>query len=103
MTPTFLDFEASGLDPQSYPIQVGWTASYTSADCIYIRPVESWTYWSLEAEAIHGLPPRLLSDVGRPVAEVAERLNQALEGQTVYCDGLPWDRHWLDRLFEAGG
>ena len=34
---------------------------------------------------------------------MAAALNATLGGLTVYCDGLPYDAYWLDRLAAAAG
>ena len=100
--PVFIDFEASGLDHRSYPIQVAW-GDAGGLEVWEIRPAAGWTFWSAAAEAAHGISQARLEAVGREPWEVAERMNAGLSGQTVYADGLPWDAHWLVRLFEAAG
>lgn len=99
--PIFLDFEATGLHKLSYPIQVAWGSTLDNVESWYIQPAKGWTFWSRDAEAMHGLSRELLAEVGRPVREVAERMSAALAGKVVYADGLPWDNFWLDELFYA--
>ena len=99
--PIFLDFEATGLHKLSYPIQVAWGSTLDNVESWYIQPAKGWTFWSRDAEAMHGISRELLAEVGRPVREVAERMNAVLAGKVVYADGLPWDNFWLDELFYA--
>lgn len=102
MRPVFLDFEASGLTHESYPIQVAWGSTLDNVVCEYIKPDTEWTYWDLEAEAIHGIAPEQLND-GLMTRKLCQLMNMMLDGQTVYADGLPMDSMWKDKLFEAGG
>jgi hypothetical protein len=99
--PIFLDFEASGLTHESFPIQVAWGSAQDDVACHYIKPATRWTYWSLDAEAIHGIAPERLNE-GLAPGEICERMNAALAGQAVYADGLPMDQFWLSRLYDAG-
>jgi len=43
-----LDFEASGLEPDSYPIQVAWNIGET-VNSFLINPetADGWTWWSM--------------------------------------------------------
>lgn len=104
--PCFLDFEASSLD--GFPIQVAWSLPNGSVTCHLIDPagVEGWgdDRWDEYAEQeIHHISRDLLSKEGLPPVEVAEMMNAALEGETVYCDGGLLDQYWLEDLFEAAG
>ena len=51
----FLDFEASSLGKQGYPIEVAWVLSNGEEESHLIRPDPTWTDWDLKAEAIHGI------------------------------------------------
>lgn len=104
--PCFIDFEASSLNPESYPIQVAWSLPDGRVFDHFIDPrwVTNWTDWDDEAEwEIHRISRALLHDVGAPPQKVAERMNAMLAGKTLYADGLPFDQYWLDALFEASG
>lgn len=104
--PCFIDFEASSLNAESYPIQVAWSLPDGRVFDHFIDPrwVASWTDWDHDAEwEIHRISRSLLHDVGAPPQKVAERMNAMLAGKTLYVDGLPFDQYWLDALFEAGG
>ena len=102
MKPIILDVEASGLHPDSYPIQIGWVELGGDAfDSFYIRPHESWTYWSVLAEDVHGISLETLEKKGLPPEEACARLIQRLGDRSIYTDQPAFDGFWLDRLFEA--
>ena len=48
----FLDFEASSLSDDSYPIEVGWVFEDGRTEAHLIRPAPAWTDWDPAAEAI---------------------------------------------------
>lgn len=102
--PCFLDFEASSLDISSYPIQVAWSMPGGTIESYFINPnsVEYWVDWDDYAEeAIHQISRETLSREGLTPVQVAEAMNAALEGKTLYCDGGEWDQMWLDELFRV--
>lgn len=101
--PCVIDIEASGFGRGSYPIEIGFVRGDGRAFCTLVRPPAHWTHWDGEAERLHGLTRELLQKHGRPVDEVAARLNQELAGETVYTDGWAHDFTWLATLFEAAG
>jgi hypothetical protein len=49
----FLDFEASSLSKQSYPIEVAWVFEDGESEEYLIRLAPLWTDWDPAAEAIH--------------------------------------------------
>ncbi len=99
--PSILDFEASGLDAESYPIQVAVLLNGAESYDWFIEPEPSWRYWDPVAESIHGYSRQEIIAKGLPVIEVAVALNHQLKDQTVFCDALEWDGFWLRRLFDA--
>lgn len=99
--PTVLDIEASGLGRHSYPIEVGYVLPDGQAYCTLVLPEPEWTHWDESAAALHRIPRELLQRRGLPAREVALRLNQQLQGQTVYSDGWANDYSWLNALYEA--
>ncbi len=99
--PFIIDLEASGFGAHSFPIEVGYALG---TDCRYsmlITPNDDWTYWDEKAEKVHGISRDVLQRSGHPVEDVAERLNQALAGLTLYSDGWVVDSPWLKKLFFA--
>ena len=98
--PIILDVEASGFDPHSYPIEVGFVTAEGKRYSRLIRPYPEWTHWCEEAESIHGISRADLEEFGRDGKEVAQELNQWLSSETVYTDGWVLDKPWLIKLFD---
>jgi hypothetical protein len=80
---------------------VGYVRGDGYAWCSLVRPADDWLHWDPEAEQVHGIQRHQLLEHGRSVLEVAQRLNQDLAGQVLYCDGWAHDYAWLARLFES--
>jgi hypothetical protein len=101
--PCFLDVEASGFGPESYPIAVAWSDGRGEIQRLLIdpRPISTWTQWDPAAEAVHGIERERLERNGWPPDFVAQRLTEELAGQIVYSDAPDFDAHWLRRLFQA--
>jgi hypothetical protein len=106
--PVFCDCEASGLE--GAPIEVGWafinadTGSIESEGHL-IRPPLDWAIeenWDFVAEALHGISLHQLRTQGRPVWEVADRMNHVLAGRELYSDS-PLDEIWVMRIFDEAG
>ena len=95
----FIDFEASGIAPDSYPIEVAVVSNETVYSSL-IKPARYWTHWSFDAQDMHGLSQDHLLQEGDPPHTVAERMNQLFSGH-VLCSDSPQDGFWLDVLFEA--
>jgi hypothetical protein len=99
----FLDFEASSLSDESYPIEVGWVFEDGRAESHLIRPAPGWTDWDPQAEAIHGISPRQLLEQGLPHPDVAARMMRELAGHALYASAPSWDGKWLSVLLRAAG
>lgn len=95
----FIDFEASGIAPDSYPIEVAVVSSDTSFSSL-IKPIRYWAHWSFDAQDMHGLSQDQLHQEGIPPDAVAQQMNQLFLGQ-VLCSDSPQDGFWLDVLYEA--
>ena len=95
----FIDFEASGIAPDSYPIEVAVVSSDTSFSSL-IKPARYWTHWSFDAQDMHGLSQDHLLEQADPADVVARHMNQLFSGQ-VLCSDSPQDGFWLDVLYEA--
>lgn len=95
----FIDFEASGIAPDSYPIEVAVVSRETSYSSL-IMPARYWTYWSFDAQDMHGLSQDQLREQGDAPVGVAIRMNQLFSGQ-ILCSDSPQDTFWLDVLYEA--
>ncbi|WP_289328669.1 hypothetical protein [Pseudomonas sp. 'CRE Jenny 4'] len=95
----FIDFEASGIAPDSYPIEVAVVSNETVYSSL-IKPARYWTHWSFDAQDMHGLSQDHLLQDGYTPHAVAELMNQLFLGQ-VLCSDSPQDGFWLDVLYEA--
>ncbi|HEY6331152.1 MAG TPA: transcriptional regulator [Blastocatellia bacterium] len=101
--PSFLDFEASSLSPQSYPIEVAWNLADGSIESYLISPrdIDAWTEWDPEAELIHGIPRNELLASGYPPSTVCGFAIQSLADRTLYSDAPSYDGMWLAKLFSV--
>lgn len=102
MKPTyFIDFEASGIAPDSYPIEVAVVfpgGEYQSL----IQPARYWDHWSYDAQDMHLITREQLMIEGTPPLAVAQAMNALFDGKTL-CSDNPADCYWLDVLYEAAG
>ena len=101
MVPITIDVEASGFGRESYPIEVGLVLPDGTPHCFLIAPHRSWTNWDPEAEKVHGIARDTLLTYGRPIPDIAWRLNQLLRERTVYSDAWSFDMSWLGKLFDV--
>jgi len=99
---TIVDFEASGLESDSYPIQVAWNIN-DEVHSHFINPdfVPDWQGWSVASEAVHGLSREFLREHGEHPNDVARKMNASLDGCVIYSDAVPFDQNWCERLFEV--
>ena len=105
-----IDFEASSLDQDGYPIEVGLALWSGPEDPIFswsslIQPVGEWSrggHWSSKSAKVHGILSRDLVAHGYPVDQVAAALNDTLGAETTaWCDGDAYDALWTGALFKA--
>ena len=99
----FLDFEASSLGRNSYPIEVGWVFEDGGSESHLIRPADGWTDWDVDAAAMHRIDRERLLREGEPVADVAGRVVASLGGHELYASAPSWDGKWLSVLLRAAG
>lgn len=102
----FLDIEASSLSEGSYPIEVAWGDESGQIESHLINPYlypDSYTDWSPDAQAVHGLSRAYLSKNGKDPKHVAERVCSQLNGHLVVSDAPDFDNFWLQRLCDAAG
>ena len=103
MTPIVIDVEASGFGKGSYPIEVGLVLPDGARHCYLITPARGWQHWDEAAERIHGISRDVLATYGRPLQDVAWRLNELLRNKTAYSDAWSFDMSWLGKLYDAAG
>lgn len=101
MAPIIIDIEASGFGKGSYPIEVGLVLPDGTPHCFLISPDRNWTAWDPEAEELHGITRNTLTSYGRPIVDIAWRLNELLRGKTVYSDAWSYDMSWMGKLYDA--
>jgi hypothetical protein len=99
-----LDFEASSLSDDSYPIEVGWVLDDGSGEGMLIRPAPGWLEWDEAAAAIHGITRAELARDGVPYDQVCARIIGLFDaGHVLYASAPSWDGHWLSMLLRAAG
>jgi len=103
LLPCFIDCEASSLDADSYPTEIGWSLPDGEIKSILINPYsqEDWTDWDFHAQQLTGISRKLLREEGHHPFDVATTLNADLKGITVYSDAVDFDGRWCRKLFEA--
>lgn len=102
----FLDFEASGLGPHCWPIELG--VSWITPDLKVrtysnlIRPSGDWAEdgWSPASAAVHGIPRHDL-DAAPSVDVVAHDFLTILGNRIALSDAPGFERFWLETLLEA--
>ena len=99
----FLDFEASSLGQDSYPIEIalvneGLTFGYSAI----INPAKTWVDWSPISQQIHRLSEQNLVDYGEDISEVIAKTSNFVFANRVYTDATTQDTFWLKRLYDAG-
>ena len=99
----FLDFEASSLSDDSYPIEVGWVFEDGRPESYLIKPAPRWIDWDPGAEALHRISRAVLESEGVSHDVVAHRLLDTLRAHIVYASAPSWDGKWLSVLFRAAG
>ena len=100
--PCFIDFEASGLGADTYPIEVAWSLPNGTVKESLIVPLGTWTYWDKNAEKVHGIQRMEILRHGRAASELCFDLVEDLACQVVFCDGGLCDAGWLNQLMDAG-
>lgn len=101
----FLDFEASGLEPGSWPIEIGLAQirdeDGVSINSCLICPHKTWpeSLWSPASAQVHGISRAELN--GAFSAEViAADFLELLIGKVIVSDAPEFDQRWLDMLAE---
>nr|WP_250807708.1 hypothetical protein [Neorhizobium tomejilense] len=100
----FYDVEASGLMRGSFPVDIGWSL-YGRPFSVLVKPADIWneSKWDEVAQSIHGITIPYLRRHGKDVRQASRILNDALRGETVYCDSPERDTEWTDMIFSAAG
>ena len=98
----FLDFEASSLDAESWPVEIGIARVVEGAvitESRLIRPHPGWNdeAWSESSAAIHGLSRARLDAEGDSAPDVAAWFKERNIGIAV-TDAPEFEKRWLVRL-----
>ncbi|MBV9930879.1 MAG: transcriptional regulator [Alphaproteobacteria bacterium] len=99
----FLDFEASSLRKNGFPVEVGWVFEDGAFEGHLIRPAPGWSDWDADAEAIHGISRERLEREGTAHGDVARRMVESLEGHDLFASAPSWDGKWLSLLLRSAG
>ena len=101
----FLDFEASSLWKESYPIEVAWCDEFGEGESYLIKPEADWTIegWDWNSQRMHGIPREHLFDVGNPAPEIALRVLELITNPDIHLvsDSPAFDRGWLRKLMQT--
>lgn len=104
MSPTlvFIDFEASSLDQESWPIEVGYATTCGREDDFLLQRQAGWPLaaWRSAAERLHGVSLADLAEDGIAPQAALARL-APLRHALVVSDAAAFDNHWLTMIAEA--
>lgn len=98
----FIDFEASGLSPHSWPIEAGlaWIVDRSVQSwSTLIQPHDGWHQegWSEHSATVHGISRRML-DAAPSACDVAHELADRFRGKVVVSDDPEQDHSWAATL-----
>ncbi len=106
----FIDLEASGLEPECYPTEIGWAWISDGAvvsGSVLIRPPAEWRgrpgSWYRDAEAVTGISLALLDEQGVSPAEAFTLFTAAASDRILVTDSPSTDGAWLRQLATAAG
>lgn len=102
----FLDFEASSLEADSWPIEVGVARinnGHVHHASHLIRPHPSWNpeAWSLASQAVHGITRAQLQEHGTAAPDAAAWTLDTMAGMLVVSDNPGFETMWLKRLMSS--
>lgn len=96
----FIDCEASGLNQESYPIEIGISSVVNGHQfSTLIKPFESWTYWSYDAQDMHHIEREELQN-GLNGIILANKMNHLYKDKTLWADSN-FDKLWVETLFDV--
>jgi len=96
--PLFLDINASHSDDNAFPTSIAWSLPDGTIKSVIISPDSDWDPWD---NARPDLDIQHLMDQGVSGPDVIREMNDDLDGQTVFVDGLDEDELLLELLFET--
>jgi len=96
--PQFLDIEISTADEGGFPTSISWSLPDGQLKSVLIAPDDDWEPWD---NADPSVDIQHLLDQGVSGPDVIRELNDDLDGQTIFVDGLDEDERVLELLFET--
>jgi hypothetical protein len=96
--PLFIDIEVSAPHENGFPISIAWSLADGQLKSVLITPDDEWNPWD---NADPEVDLQHLFDQGVTGPDVIRELNEDLDGQTVYVDGLDEDELLLEKLFDT--
>ena len=96
--PIFLDIDASTPDDNAFPTSIAWSLADGTIKSVIISPDTDWDPWDNSSPDID---IQHLLDQGVSGPDVIREMNEDLDGQTVFVDGLDEDERLLELLFET--
>jgi hypothetical protein len=100
-----IDFEASGLGRNSYPIEVAWGDGKHPVTSFLLNPenMDGWTDWDPRSLEFHRISRDELIQKGKDPRRIAAKMVKELAGKTLYSDEPRYDNMWKDRLLKDSG
>lgn len=101
----FLDFEASSLDEESWPVEVGYAAASGDEDAFLVARHRNWSmeHWDRNSANLHGISVADLDEFGISAEAAVDRLAANLGDAVVVSDAPEFENHWLRRMSAAAG
>tara|TARA_R110000850_G_scaffold89294_3_gene191252 strand:- start:793 stop:1278 length:486 start_codon:yes stop_codon:yes gene_type:complete len=96
--PLFIDIEASTPDSNGFPTSISWSLADGQLKTVLIIPDDDWEPWD---NTDPDVDLQHLFDQGVSGPDAIRELNEDLDGQTVYIDGLDEDERLLEKLFDT--
>jgi hypothetical protein len=100
-----IDFEASGLEPKSFPTEIGLSDPVTGA--VWSRLIRPYPVWSAEgewnpaSEAVTGISRAMLAADGLDPLSVYTEALTVIAGRDVVSDSPGFDGKWFAALVAA--
>jgi hypothetical protein len=96
--PQFIDLDLSTTDDGGFPTALSWSLPNGQIKSVLIIPDDDWNPWE---NADGSVDIQLLMDNGVSGPDAIRELNEDLDGQTVYVDGLDEDEVMLELLYDT--
>ena len=98
--PQFLDIDISTSDEGGFPTAISWSLPDGQLKSVLIVPDDDWEPWDNTDGTVD---IQHLMDQGVSGPDIIREMNDDLNGQTVFVDGLDEDEKALELLYETYG